>query len=215
MKTDGIIFDIDGTIWDSTGIVAGAWNEAVRETGYTDRIVEAKDLQRLFGKKMDEIVLSLFPDVPDKERAELLKACCEKEQEYLHNDPCTEIPYPGIRKTIETLSRTFPVFIVSNCQSGYIELVCDKLSIADFIKDSECYGDTLKGKAENLKALCERNALKAPVYVGDTEGDRLSCEEAGVPFIFASYGFGQPKSYVAKIDEPKDLLKCFDITASR
>ena len=210
MRTDGIIFDIDGTIWNSTGIVAGAWNEAVKSTGYTDRVVEAEDLKRLFGKKMDEIVLSLFPDVPDKERAHLLKVCCEKEQQYLHNDPCDGIAYPEIRRVIEELSKRFPVFIVSNCQSGYIELVCDKLSLGEFISDSECYGDTLKGKAENLTLLCERNGLKAPVYIGDTEGDRRSCEEAGISFVFAAYGFGDPVSYDAKISSPEELLTLFE-----
>ncbi len=210
MKTDGIIFDIDGTIWDSTGIVADAWNEAVRETGYTDRIVHAEDLQSLFGKKMDDIVLNLFPDVGEKERAHLLKECCAREQQYLHNSPCDGIAYPMIRETMEELSRRYRLFIVSNCQSGYIELVCNKLALEEFITDSECYGDTLKGKAENLQALCSRNGLKYPVYVGDTDGDRLSCEEAGVPFVFASYGFGNTEHYAAKIEECRELLTLFD-----
>lgn len=210
MKTDGVIFDIDGTIWDSTGIVAGAWNEAIRVTGYSERVVTADDLKRLFGKKMDEIVYALFPEFDAKKREEILRVCCEKEQEYLHSDPCTDIAYPKIHEVIEALSENIPVFIVSNCQSGYIELVCDKLGLTEFISDSECYGDTLKGKAENLAALCERNRLKAPVYVGDTEGDRKACEEAEVPFVFASYGFGEPENFAAKIESPEGLLKLFE-----
>ncbi|MBO6136990.1 MAG: HAD family hydrolase [Lachnospiraceae bacterium] len=209
MRTDGIIFDIDGTIWDSTGIVADAWNEAAESTGYTDRRVSSEDLKGLFGKQMEEIVLALFPEVSDKERSRLLVVCRDKEQEYLQNDPCDGIAYPGICSTIESLSRDIPVFIVSNCQSGYIELVCEKLLLGEYIKDSECYGDTQKGKAENLKLLCRRNGLKAPVYVGDTEGDRQACEEAGVPFIFASYGFGAPVKYDAKISSPEELLTLF------
>ena len=210
MMTDGVIFDIDGTIWDSTGIVAAAWNEAARQTGYTDTVVEADDLKKLFGKKMDEIVLELYPEVPDAERTQLMEACRDLEQQYLYRDPCEGIAYPGIRETIEKLSERLPVFIVSNCQSGYIELVCEKLSLKDFIKDSECYGDTLKGKAENLLLLTERNGLKAPVYIGDTEGDRLSCEEAGVRFVFASYGFGDPAKYDEKISSPGELLTLFE-----
>lgn len=31
MKTDGIILDIDGTLWDSTPIVAKAWNEVIAQ----------------------------------------------------------------------------------------------------------------------------------------------------------------------------------------
>ena len=206
MRSDGVIFDIDGTIWDSTGIVAGAWNEAVRSTGCSDRVVKAGELKSLFGRKMEEIMLALFPDLPEEERTHLLKLCSKREQEYLRDDPCDSIAFPGIRRTMAELSGRLPVFIVSNCQKGYIELVCEKLSLKEFIKDSECYGNTGKGKAENLALLCERNALKAPVYVGDTEGDRLACREAGVPFIFASYGFGEPLNYDAKISSPEELL---------
>ena len=36
MRVDGIIFDVDGTLWDSTEIVAGAWNQAIIEEGITD-----------------------------------------------------------------------------------------------------------------------------------------------------------------------------------
>ena len=39
MYTDGIIFDVDGTLWDSTPIVAEAWTQAVLECGIKDRIV--------------------------------------------------------------------------------------------------------------------------------------------------------------------------------
>ena len=37
----------------------------------------------------------------------------------------------------------------------------------------------------------ERNGLKAPVYVGDTQGDFEACKAAGVPFVWVEYGFGK------------------------
>ena len=45
MYTDGIIFDVDGTLWDSTPIVAEAWTQAVLECGIKDRIVTAGELK--------------------------------------------------------------------------------------------------------------------------------------------------------------------------
>ena len=53
MKTDGIILDVDGTLWDSTPIVAGAWTRAVQEGGVPKRIVTADELKGLFGRTMD------------------------------------------------------------------------------------------------------------------------------------------------------------------
>ena len=54
MYTDGIIFDVDGTLWDSTPIVAEAWTQAVLECGIKDRIVTAGELKQLFGKTMSD-----------------------------------------------------------------------------------------------------------------------------------------------------------------
>ena len=49
MYTDGIIFDVDGTLWDSTAIVAEAWTQAGLECCIKDRIVTAGELKQLFG----------------------------------------------------------------------------------------------------------------------------------------------------------------------
>jgi phosphoglycolate phosphatase len=46
-------------------------------------------------------------------------------------------------------------------------------------------------KAENLRRVIERNGLRAPIYIGDAEGDEKAARECGVPFVWASYGFGR------------------------
>ena len=53
--------------------------------------------------------------------------------------------------------------------------------------------------------------LQAPVYVGDTPGDLTASQGAGVPFIFATYGFGQLSSAeaparIASLAELPELL---------
>ena len=93
-----------------------------------------------------------------------------------------------IRDRIRELG--YGVYIVSNCQSGYIESFLEYYHLADLVDDFECYGNTLHGKAENLKLLIARNDLTEYVYVGDTQGDYDACKEADVPFIWAAYGFG-------------------------
>lgn len=55
----------------------------------------------------------------------------------------------------------------------------------------------------------ERNHIKKAVYVGDTQGDMLAAKFAGIPFVFASYGFGKPEAYDYIIEKPIDLLNIF------
>ena len=64
-------------------------------------------------------------------------------------------------------------------------------------------------KAANIRSIAKKYQLKAPVYVGDTFGDYQACQEAGVPFVFASYGFGQVDTPDYVIEKPADLLKLF------
>ncbi|MBR1640484.1 MAG: HAD family hydrolase [Treponema sp.] len=194
MKTDGIILDIDGTIWNTTGIVAGAWNIAIEKTnkkaGASIPEVNAEILQQQFGKPMNVIADNLFKGISEEEREELLEMCCNFEQQALEENQ-KDITYPAVIRVIKELSQSFDIFIVSNCQDGYIELTMKKNGIEEYIKDWECFGHNGKSKAENIKTVALRNKLSFPVYVGDTLGDLLACQEAEVPFIWAKYGFGK------------------------
>ena len=52
---DGIIFDVDGTLWNSTDAVAKAWTKAIQENSDLDLIVDSPLLNRIFGKTMDAV----------------------------------------------------------------------------------------------------------------------------------------------------------------
>lgn len=197
-RPDGVILDVDGTLWDSTGIVAGAWTRAVRECGH-DVLVTADMLKGLFGLTMAAIAERLLPQLSVEEQGRVMDLCCVYEQEALEADEC-RICYPGVEDTIRELSGSVRLFIVSNCQSGYIELFLDKTGLGPYIKDIECYGNTNMGKADNIRLVAERNHLLAPVYVGDTQGDCDAAAQAGVPFVFAAYGFGEADRWDAKIE---------------
>ena len=212
LNTDGIILDIDGTIWNTTPIVAEAWNHAIKSICPMVPLVTAEILQGQFGKPMNVIADNLFKGITQEERELLLDACCRLEQKAITENK-TDITYPGVIKGIKTLAEKYRLFIVSNCQDGYIELTMHKNGIESYITDFECYGRTGKGKADNIRLVVERNNLKAPVYVGDTEGDLTASEEAGVPFVWASYGFGKNLSesrVSAVLTKFEDLLSITD-----
>ncbi|MCR4744851.1 MAG: HAD family hydrolase [Lachnospiraceae bacterium] len=205
MKADAVILDVDGTIWNSTGIVADAWNDAAKEMKVKNNTITPEILKSYFGKTMEEIAAGLFEGIDEENRYKIMRLCEKKEQEYLEADPC-HICYEGVRETVEAISKRIKVYVVSNCQKGYIELMLRKTGMEEFVTDFECYGNTGNGKAANIALLVRRNNIKKPVYVGDTAGDAEACKEAGVPFIFASYGFGSVDKYAAKINKFPDLL---------
>ena len=203
-----IIFDVDGTLWDSTEVVAQAWNKAIAEVGGTKTVVSAAILKREFGKTMKVIADNLFPDADEATKALLMKKCCDYEHEALEENE-EELLYPAVVSTIKELALRHRLFIVSNCQSGYIELFMKKAGIEAYIEDWECFGDTGKAKGENIRLLMERNKLAEAVYVGDTQGDYEATQLAGIPFIFARYGFGSVTVATQGIERFEDLLPLF------
>lgn len=204
---DGIIFDLDGTIWDSTEKVAMAFNE-VLEKKYpevTDEVT-AEKLKGLFGQLLDDIGIKLFRSVTPDRAKEVIHDCCDYECEYLekHGNDL----YQGIEEVIEELHKRYKLFIVSNCQEGYIQcLFAIHPQLEKYFTDYEYPGRSGKAKAENIRMVIERNGLKNPVYVGDTAGDADSAKKAGVPFIYARYGFGSVEEYEAVIDAPIELIE--------
>ncbi|MFL0195368.1 HAD family hydrolase [Clostridium sp. WILCCON 0269] len=203
-----IIFDVDGTLWDSTEVVAKAWNRAISEVGGTDIIITSSVLKKEFGKTMEEIADDLFPHAGKEKRELILKKCCKYEHSALVENT-DNLLFPDVKETVIKLSERCRLFIVSNCQSGYIELFMKKAGIEKYITDYECFGNTGKGKGENIMLVMKRNHLDHVVYIGDTQGDYEATVFAGVPFVFAKYGFGSVENCYLAINDIAELLDLY------
>ena len=205
---DGIIFDLDGTMWDTRKPICEAWNIILEKHPQIKRdIIVEDDLNACMGLPMYDIAARLFPDEKEEVRNALMDELCAFENDYLAERG--GILYPELADTLYTLGRKYPLYIVSNCQDGYIESFLTAHLMSDFFKDTECWGRTFLSKGESNRILMERNDLKNPVYVGDTEGDARSAKDAGIDFIYAAYGFGEVSEdrYVAAVDSFSEL-KC-------
>ncbi|MGN0437507.1 MAG: HAD family hydrolase [Lachnospiraceae bacterium] len=199
----GIIFDMDGTLWDSAQGVAQSWNEIIEKEYSPDKKLTAKDIQSVMGLTMDRLAQKLFPDLEERKRMELLDHCGNHENEYLriHGG----VLYDGLEETLMKLHENYHLYIVSNCQSGYIEAFLEHYHFEKYFDDIECYGNNLMEKGDNIRNIVERNHLTKAVYVGDIQGDYEASRIAGISFIHAAYGFGTIEAEVPKINSFREL----------
>ena len=202
---ESIIFDIDGTLWDSRALVAEGYNIQLRKEGLDRFCTDAEALRPLFGRVMTELGDALFGELPPEERYALMDRCMETENRYLEEHPCN-IGYPGVRETLEELQKTHRLFIVSNAQKGYPELCMEKLGIAHCFSGHLCFGDTGTDKGTTISRLMAQHHIPSALYVGDTQGDLEATEKAGIPFAWAAYGFGNPERYDLKLETIGDLV---------
>lgn len=205
MTYDSIIFDLDGTLWDSTDTSARIWNEICKDYPEVTEVVTADKLKSLFGKPLRDIGIALFQSVSEERAVEIINDCCRRQGEFIAKEG--GILYPQLEETLQELSKKYKLMIVSNCEDGYIESFFAAHGLQKYFTDYECPGRTGKLKADNIRIISERNGLKNPVYVGDTLGDATAAKEAGVPFIFAGYGFGEVKEYIARIESIHELCE--------
>lgn len=214
MNAESIIFDLDGTLWDSSENVAAAWTETVRSYGnplLRNMTITGADIRGVMGMPMDAIAKKLFPMLSLTQQTILLDKCAEYENNYLavHGGELFE----GEEETLRLLSNERRLFIVSNCQCGYIESFFEYCGFERFFTDYLCWGDTIKPKGITIKRLMAKNNCRSAVYVGDTQGDLSAATDAGIPFIHAAYSFGKissPEKAVACAGEFKELAKIID-----
>ena len=113
-------------------------------------------------------------------------------------------------QTLAALSARCPLFLVSNCQDGYIEAFFQAHGLGRYFTDYENPGRTGLPKADNIALVAERNGLRRPLYIGDTQGDYDAASKAGVPFLHAAYGFGRidrPVPSVATFGDLPDAIR--------
>jgi phosphoglycolate phosphatase len=206
-EIDSIIFDVDGTMWDSTGIVAKSWTEYLNNEEKISITITSDQLKSLFGMLLSDIAKVIFKDYEEAEQLRLIEACNKAEHLALYKE--CPILYENLEEALRALSQKYPLYIVSNCEAGYIDLFYHATGFQKYFAGQLCPGDTGLAKAENIQQIARENHLKAPVYVGDTMGDYNACQKAGVPFIFAAYGFGDVPNPDAVIHRPMDLVKLF------
>ena len=183
-----LIFDLDGTLWDACKEIGEAWTIVGKKYFGDDYVVTLEMARSQMGKTMEEIANALmYSELPQDEKDKFIKEAFEYEIEYLKDNPGKLFGHE-LEVLCSLKDKGYPLYIVSNCQTGYIEKFLP-LAPSLFI-DHMCWSDTGKPKNVTIRALMERNGIENAIYIGDTEKDEDAAHKAGLPFLHAAYGFG-------------------------
>lgn len=188
INAESIIFDLDGTLWDSADNVAESWDIVVKKLGIPCSIT-GDDLRSAMGMTMDGLARHFFPMLSEDRQLSVLEKCMEYENEYVavHGGRL----YGGEEETLKQLALSHRLFIVSNCQKGYIEAFMQYSGLEKYFSGYMCWGDTKSPKSTTIRLLMEKYGSISAAYIGDTDGDCKAALEAEIPFVHAAYGFGE------------------------
>ncbi len=182
---DSLIFDMDSTLWDAVDTYVKIWNVTYSRLGL-DASTDRTQLLQCMGMTLDSIIDRIASVSVDRKLfAGTLRAV---DKEILPRDGGTL--YDGVAELIPELARHYKLFMVSNCGPDGLNMFLDFTGLRPWFTDTLTNGETHRPKEDNMLTLIQRHGLKAPVYIGDTEGDCRSTHAAGLPFMHAAYGFG-------------------------
>ena len=215
MKTyDAVLFDLDGTLLNTIGDLAAAVNVAEESFGYPKHSVA--EIQSMVGNGIRKLLARAIPDGEDNPN---LDAVLAKFVEYYTAHVAVKTDYyPGIRQLVETLSaKGIKMAIVSNKFQNGSEILRERF-FADTIpvvygdhpsRERKPATDAPFGAMKELGVAPERT-----LYVGDSQVDAQTAENAGLDYVLVDWGFCpradlEKWNSIAIISEPSALLDFF------
>ncbi len=210
MKYSNLIFDLDGTLWDSRATLVENWSEVLINFDLIQNPLKIDDMNQYMGLLPKDILRDLFPEISD-EMIDLILIEIIKNENKIIRKYGGKL-YKDVEETLNELKSKYDLYIVSNCQDGYIEGFIEFFGFEELFKDFLSHGKTGKSKDFNVQLLMQRNELiaESSVYIGDTSLDYEAATFNGLDFIYCNYGFGQMDDSVEDfqgIASLADLLK--------
>ena len=203
----GVLFDLDGTLWNAVAAITPAWRRVLAEYG---KQVTAEDMNGIMGLTDREIARRFLPSLPEEEGVRVVHEAAGAEALGLWETGGRL--YQGVEETLKALAKDYPLFLVSNCMDGYIPAFLHAHALEEVFTDAAWLGHPADSKAENIRAICTSYRLEKAVYVGDTASDGAAARAAGLPFLQALYGFGagaENDGEIGAITELPGLLAAF------
>lgn len=212
MKIKTVIFDLDGTLLDTLTDLHLSVNFALNLFGYPPR--SRDEIRSFVGNGIRRLIILSLPNGEDNPDFEKVFAAFK--EHYKDNCRNNTHPYAGISELLEELkNKHINIAIVSNKADFAVkELNTQFFSRYVTLALGECEGIPRKPSPDLIFASMERlnSQQNNSIYVGDSEVDIKTAENAGIPCISVLWGF-RSKEELKKAGgklfaaHPKDILE--------
>jgi len=202
-----IIFDLDGTLWNTTATTLEAAREISKKYDELKEITLSQ-VQSGMGLSEKENAQNYMPYLEEDKGIYYLRMIDSLNREKIASKGATI--YDGVKDTIKDLSKNYSLGIVTNSWDDYARTFLKLSKLEEYFTDyigAASYGIS---KGEAIKRIIEKNGNEKSIYVGDIEKDMIAANEAGATFIHAKYGFGPNVECKYHILDIKDVEKVIE-----
>ena len=207
MKKNGIIFDLDGTLWEV--IDSTYYSVNVITDKYNLDKISKEMVCKIFGTDKKEAAKLYFPNLEINKSTRLVDEIAVVNIDNLIKNGGNL--YSDLIDVLNELNKTYSLFIVSNTsKTEYIDAFLDSSNTRKYFKDYIAASKIGITKAEAIRRIINKNEIKKAVYIGDTNIDLEAAQKNNIPFILAKYGFGQniqTEYYINELKELPNLLE--------
>lgn len=211
MQIKLIIFDLDGTLVDTSGDITNALNYALKPYGLRDLTVE--DTIKMVGEGITRLIEKLLENERIQMRDTVIKRFLDYYSEHLVDFSSI---YPHVRETLEKLN-DYKKAVISNKREYLSTRLLDKLDLLKYFDLVVGSDTTSERKPSAIPVIYVFTKLGVnpdeSIIVGDSNYDIEAGKKAGLKTVAVTYGYRERQYLIDAdyiIDSMKDLLTLLD-----